>query len=81
MMSDGFDALITGIKARFGKLIGAIRPGDGATPESAGSHAAPTPTGPPRHPLGSFRESVGQPTANERAHAASESKRPQDRGN
>ena len=79
-MSNGFDALMTDIKARIGALIGTMRSKNAVQADSATARATDIAEDRPRHPRGSFRESVGRPTENERVGAASTSKRMQDRG-
>ena len=79
-MSNGFGALMTDVKARIGTLFGAMRLPNAERIHSAAVRATGTKTDSPRHPLGSFRESVGQPTENERAGATSRTTRMQDPG-
>lgn len=80
MMSKDFGALMTDVKVRIGALIGAMRLPNAEKVNSAAARATGTTTNPPRHPLGSFRDSVGQPTGNERAGATSGPKRIQNPG-
>jgi hypothetical protein len=80
MMSRGFGAMMTDVKARIGSLIGSMRPPNAEKGDPAAARAAGTKNDPPRHPLGSFRDSVGQPTGTERAGATSRTKRMQDPG-
>ena len=79
-MSNGFDALVTDVKARMAKLIGMLRPGSGAKPGSDGTRGASATPDATRHPTSSFRESVGKPTQSERAANAAGPKRQQDPG-
>ena len=80
MMGKGFGAMMTDVKARIGTLIGSMRLPNAEKGDAAATRATGTKNDPLRHPLGSFRDSVGQPTGNERAGATSRSKRIQDPG-
>lgn len=77
MMSKGFGALMTDVKARIGALFGSMRP---ENIDAAAARAVGTKNDRPRHPLSSFRDSVGQPIEVVRAGATSRPKRIQDAG-
>ena len=77
MMSKGFGALMTDVKARIGALFGPMR---SENVDAAAARAVGTKNDPPRHPRSSFRDSVGQPMEHERTGATSRLKRIQDPG-
>ena len=79
-MSKGFGAMMTDVRARIGTLIGSTRSPGAEQGDAAAARATGTKTGPPRHPVGSFRDGVGQPTGNERSGATSKPERIQDAG-
>ena len=80
MMSKGFGAMMTDVKARIGTLIGSTRLPNAEKGETAAARARGTMNDRPRHPLSSFRDSVGQPIENVRAGATSRPERIQDAG-
>ena len=72
MMSKSFGSLMTDVKARIGALFGSMRP---ENIDAAAARAVGTNNDRPRHPVSSFRDSVGQPIQKVRAGATSRPER------
>ena len=80
MMSKSFGAMMTDVKARIGTRIGSMRLPNAEQDETAAARARGAKNDRPRHPLSSFRDSVGQPIQQVRAGATSRPERIQGAG-